>query len=318
MPFNVTDLIVTTVFLSGPIALACMCVMWSELCGVFVFGTEGVMLISALSGFLGTFATHNIIVGVLVGLGAGLLVGMLTAFYEVTLNADQIIFAIALLVIAPSLTSFLYGSFISGGRVNPLSMEVSTFPAIPVPYLSQIPLIGPFFNQSALVYITYGLLIFSHFFLYRTKWGLKIRAVGMNPRAADSMGANVYLVRYACILVGAGMAALGGITMILAGTGFWVDNVTAGRGLIGVALVRVGNWRIAATYAAALLVSVLLAAASDLQQTFASTAGQSGTSFPYEIFSALPYIFAVAVIAVSYKWTRSNQPASLGLPYRRE
>jgi simple sugar transport system permease protein len=285
---------------------------------VFVFGTEGVMLIGALAGFMGAIVSHNIFVGVLLGLIAGIGMGLLTAFYAVTLSADQVIFAIALLVLGPSLTDYIYGSYISHGAISPLSMEVQTFNSIPIPYLSKIPVLGAFFNQNAFVYTAYVLLISSQYFLYHTKWGLKIRAVGMNPRAADSMGSNVYLVRYLSVIVGAVMAAMGGVALILAGTGFWVDNVSAGRGFIGVALVRVGNWKMGMTYVAALIVSLLLAAASDLSQAYSSASGQSGTTFPYEIFSALPYIFAIVVIAISYKWTRSNQPAALGVAYKRE
>lgn len=314
MAFDVNDLLVTTVTLSGPIALACLCVMWSELSGVYVFGTEAVMLVGALTGFLGAYVTGNLVIGVVIGLAGGILMGLLTAFYEVTLNADQIIFAIALLVIGPSLTDYLFSAF-AATPARALAISTNTFPAIPIPYLSSIPYLGAFFDQSWFIYASYILVILSQWFLYRTKWGLRIRAVGMNPRAADSMGSNVYLVRYLCIIVGSAMAALGGIALILAGTGYWVDNVTAGRGLIGVALVRVGNWRVYLTYATALVVSGLLAASTDLTQVYSSTAG---TSFPYEIFSAFPYIFAVAVIAISYKWTRSNQPNSLGLPYKRE
>lgn len=314
MSFSIADLAITTVALSGPIALACLCVNWSELSGVFVFGTEAVMLFGAIAGFLGAYVTQNLFLGVAIGVASGVLTGLLTSFYEVTLNADQIIFAIAMLVIGPSMTDFIFSSYAST-PARALSMQVNTFSATPIPYLSQIPVLGAFFDQTWIIYLTYGLLIFSEFFLYRTKWGLKLRAVGMNPRAADSMGSNVYLIRYLAIIIGAMMAALGGAAMILTGTGFWVDNITAGRGLIGVALVRVGNWKVGVTYAAALVVSLLLAAASDLTQVYSSSAG---TTFPYEIFSALPYIFAVAVIGIAYKWTRSNQPASIGLPYKRE
>jgi simple sugar transport system permease protein len=131
------------------------------------------------------------------------------------------------------------------------------------------------------------------------------------------MGVSVYRVRYLALIIGAMLAALGGMTMVMAQTGFWSDNVTAGRGLIAIALVRVGNWRTHITFAAALAVGALLALTSDLQQLF-SGGGTVSTTFPYEVFSMLPYIFAVAVIGIAYKWTRSNQPASIGKPYRRE
>jgi len=292
--------------------------MWSELSGVFIFGIEGIMLLSAIAGFLGTLVTGNIVLGLVVGIGTGLLLGIMTAFFEVTLGADQIIYAIGLLVIGPSLSGYLDTLFTAGHGIAP---SIPTFPSIPIPYLSEIPLIGPFFDQPWLVYITYFLVIVSQIVLYRTKRGLRIRAVGMNPLAADSMGTSVFLTRYLALSLTGVFAALGGMTMIMAGTGFWTSNITAGRGLIGIALVRVGNWKVYLTYVATLIVGALIAVGALLQQTYSSAAlagSLVGSTFPYEIFNTLPYIFSVAVIAISYKWTRSNEPASIGRPYKRE
>jgi len=312
-----TALIGTTIFLSAPIAFAFLGVMWGELSGVFVFGIEGEMLVGAVAGYLGTFATGNIAIGLGVGLLTGVALGVLSGFFEVTLGADQIIFAIALLVIGPSLSSYLYGSYLGGLGVSAITLSIKTFESVPIPYLSSIPIIGPFFNQPAIVYLMYGLVVLTHVFFYRTNIGLKIRSVGMNPLAADSMAVNVYLVRYLCLVISAMFAALGGMTMIMAQTGFYSDNVTAGRGLIAIALVRVGNWRTQLTFAATLVVGLLLALVADLQGLF-SGGGVVSTSFPYEIFATIPYIFAIAVIGISYRWTRSNQPASIGRPYKRE
>jgi ABC-type uncharacterized transport system permease subunit len=312
-----TSLVGTTVFLAAPIAFACLGVMWSELSGVFIFGIEGEMLLGAIGGFLVTLVTGNLLIGIVAGLVVGVGVGLLSAFFEVTLGADQIILAIALLVIGPSLSSYLYGAFIGGRGLSAFSTSIPTFGAVPIPYLSSIPLIGPVFNQPLIVYSMYILVILTHIFFYHTNLGLKVRSVGMNPMAADSMGTNVYLVRYGALVVAGMLAALGGMMMVMAQTGFWSDNVTAGRGLIAIALVRVGNWRTHLTFAAALVVGALLAAVADFQQAF-SGAGVGASSFPYEIFSTIPYIFAIAVIGISYKWTRSNQPASIGRPYHRD
>jgi len=312
-----TTLVGTTIFLSAPIAFAFLGVMWGELSGVFVFGIEGQMLLGAVAGFLGTLATGNIAIGLGLGLLTGIAIGLLSGFFEVTLGADQIIFAIALLVIGPSLSSFLYGSYLGGLGLSAFSLSIKTFQNVAIPYLSDIPLIGPFFNQPIIVYLMYVLVVLTHIFFYRTNLGLKIRAVGMNPLAADSMAVNVYLVRYVSLVISAMLATLGGMTMIMAQTGFYSDNVTAGRGLIAIALVRVGNWRTQLTFAATLVVGLLLSLVADLQGLF-SGGGVISTTFPYEIFATLPYIFAIAVIGISYKWTRSNQPASIGRPYKRD
>jgi simple sugar transport system permease protein len=311
-----TTLIGTTVFLAAPIVLACLGVQWSELSGVFIFGIEGEMLLGAVAGFLTTLATRSLPLGIVVGLAAGVGVGLLSGFFEVSLGADQIIFAIALLVIGPSLSSYLYGAYIGGHQLSAFSTSIPTFSPVPVPFLSDIPLIGPVFSQPVLVYVVYILVILTHYFFYHTNLGLKMRSVGMNPLAADSMGTNVHLVRYLALVVAGILAALGGMLMVMGGTGFWSDNVTAGRGLIAIALVRVGNWRTHFTFGAALVVGLLLAAVADLQGIF-SGGGNVSTTFPYEIFSTLPYLFAIAIIGISYKWTRSNQPASIGRPHLR-
>ena len=311
-----TTLIGTTVFLSAPIVLACLGVQWSELSGVFIFGIEGEMLLGAVAGFLTTLATRSLPLGVVVGLATGVGVGLLSGFFEVTLGADQIIFAIALLVIGPSLSSYLYGAYVGGRELSTFSTSIPTFSPAPIPFLSNVPLIGPVFDQPVLVYVVYALVVLTHYFFYHTNLGLKVRSVGMNPMAADSMGTNVQLVRYVVLVVAGMLAALGGMLMVMGGTGFWSDNVTAGRGLIAIALVRVGNWRTHLTFGAALVVGVLLAAVADLQGIF-SGGGTVTTTFPYEVFSTLPYLFAIAVIGISYRWTRSNQPASIGRPHLR-
>ena len=311
-----TTLIGTTVFLAAPIVLACLGVQWSELSGVFIFGIEGEMLLGAVAGFLTALATHSILLGIVAGLATGVGVGLLSGFFEVTLGADQIIFAIALLVIGPSLSSYLYGAYVGGHALSPFSTSIPTFGSVPVPWLSDIPLIGPVFDQPILVYVTFLLVILTHFFFYHTNMGLKVRSVGMNPLAADSMGTNVQAVRYIVLIVAGILAALGGMLMVMGGTGFWSDNVTAGRGLIAIALVRVGNWRTHLTFGAALVVGLLLASVADLQGIF-SGGGAVTTTFPYEVFSTLPYLFAIAVIGISYRWTRSNQPAAIGRPYQR-
>lgn len=312
----ITTLIGTTVFLAAPIVYACLAVMWSELSGVFIFGVEGEMLLGAISGFLVALASGNLLLGIIVGLATGIGVGLLSGFFEVTLGADQIIFAIALLVIGPSLSSYLFGAYVGGRGLSPFATSIHTLSPVRIPFLSNIPLIGPVFNQPILVYVVYVLVIVTHLFFYHTNLGLKVRSTGMNPTAADSMGTNVLLVRYCVLIVAGMMACLGGMLMVMGGTGFWSDNVTAGRGLIAIALVRVGNWRTHWTFASALVVGALLAAVADLQELF-SGGGLVTTTFPYEIFSTLPYIFAIAVIGISYKWTRSNQPASIGRPYKR-
>jgi len=312
----ITILIGTSVFLTAPIALASLGVLWSELSGVYIFGIEGEMLLGAVAGFLATLATHSLLLGMVAGLATGVGVGLLSGFFEVTLGADQIIFAIALLVIGPSFSSYLYGAYIGGRGLSAFSTSIPTFTSVPIPFLSGIPLIGPVFNQPILVYIMYILLILTHYFFYHTNMGLKVRSVGMNPMAADSMGTNVQLIRYGAQIIAGILAALGGMLMVMVGTGFWSDNVTAGRGLIAIALVRVGNWRTHLTFAASFVVGLLLASVADLQTIF-SRGGAVTTTFPYEVFSTLPYLFAIAVIGISYRWTRSNQPASLGRPYQR-
>ena len=305
----------TSIFLAAPIAYTFCGVMWAELSGVYVFGIEGIMLLSAIASFLGTVATNNIIIGIVLGVMTAGALGLLTAYLEEVLSANQVIFAIALLILGPSLSSYIYTSYITLNSLSAFQTTINTLPALPVPLLSEIPFLGQFFNQSALVYLMYAAVIGTNYYFYHTKQGLRVRAVGMDPMAADTQGINVRRTRVIAVTMAGILAGFGGMIMILGQSGFWINNVTAGRGFLAIALVRVGNWRTTVTFAATFAVGFLFAISSYLQQYFA---GVGGTTFPFEVFNDLPYVFAIAIIAISYKWTRSNQPTSLGIPYHRE
>ncbi len=307
----------TTIFLTAPVAYASLGVLWSELSGVYNFGIEGIMLLGAISGFLGVIFTGSLLIGLVLGIIVGLGLGILVALMSVTLKVDQIILAVGLLTIAPSLSAYLFTSQSGIGLASTTGVgHINTFPYVSIPFLGDLPVLGAIFNQPLIVYSVFILAGLTHYFFYYTKTGLKFRAVGMNPMAADSMGVNVFRIRYVALAVSGILGALGGITIVMGQTGFWGDNLTAGRGLVAVALLRLGNWKTNIVLLSAVLFGFLSALAFYLQSSL-STGGLVTNYYPYEGFSIVPYAAAIAVIALSFKWRRSAQPKSLGKPYRR-
>jgi len=308
------SLLETGIFLATPIMFASLGILTAELAGVYNFGMEGIMLLGAIASFLGTLILKSVVIGIAIGLITGVAVGALIAYFEVTLGADQLILTIALLIIGPSLSDYLHGVYVAS--IGGLSASVKTFPYIPIPYFSALPIIGSFFDQTLITYILYVVVVCAHIFFYHTKLGLKYRSVGMDPMVADAMGINVILVRYLALIISSILGAFGGIAVIIGETGYWSTDITAGAGIIAIALVRVGNWRTHFIYLAAIVLNIIVAYGSYLTVLY-SSGGYSSGSFPYEVFNMIPYIFAIIVIVISFKWARSNEPTSLGKPYKR-
>jgi len=285
-----------------------------ERAGILNLGVEGMMIMGAVTGFAAAFHSQSAWVGVLGALLVGGVLGFLHALLTITFRAEQVVTGLAITLAGTGMASFLGQQLGPGG--NPLVGQTGPrFLKIPLPLLSDIPIIGPtVFNQDVMVYLMYILAAASWYFLFKTRSGLHLRAVGESPQTADAMGVDVFKLRYFYTIVGGMLIAVGGAHLSLAYTPGWSENLTGGRGWIAVALVIFAAWNPARAVVGALLFGGVNAIQFRLQA--------SGTTIPANLLNMLPYILTV-VIAVATTWMqRFNKligaPAALGLPYNRE
>ena len=292
--------------LATPILLAALGEIYVERSGVLNIGIEGMMLMGALLSFLGAYISGNLWLGLLWGAGSGAVMGLIMAFLSVTLRANQVVAGIALNIFSFGATTFIY-RLLFGTQLIPPIMD--KFPALNLPLLSDIPIIGPIlFRQIALVYITFALVPAAWLVLFRTPLGLSIRAVGERPMAADTVGINVYAVRYLCVILGGIAAALGGAVLALGQMGLFVENLTAGRGFIALAIVIFSKWEPFRALGAA----ILFGAADALQLRLQAM----GVGVPFQLLLMLPYLLTVIVLVGVVG--KAVAPAGLLIPYKKE
>jgi simple sugar transport system permease protein len=299
-------LLAATVRLSTPILLASLGEILAERAGVLNIGIEGMMLVGALGGFLGSRGTANSLIGVAAGVLAGMVLAWLFAYLTVTLAVDQVVCGITVNLLALGVTSFVH-RVIYGIRT--LIPSATPLPEWHIPGLAQAPLLGPIlFRHNLLVYGAIVLVAATWFLLYRTTWGLQVRAVGEYPRAADSVGVDVFRVRHLSLLACGGLAGMGGAFLSLGHLNMFVDHMTAGRGFIALAVVIFGKWH----PVGALGASLLFGAAEALQLRLQAL----GFQIPFQFLVMLPYV--LTVVALAGVVGRSIQPAALTLPYLKE
>jgi simple sugar transport system permease protein len=287
-----------------PVLLAVLGEIFTERSGVLNLGLEGIMAMGAFAGFAGGFASGNAWLGLMAGLAAGALMGLIMAFFSVTLKTNQVVTGISLVILGSGLSAFMYRELFGISSRPP---RVEGVADLNIPVLSQIPVVGPIlFQHSVVVYLAVLLVVLSWAALFRTTWGLKVRAVGEAPSAADTSGINVAHIRYVCVIVGSALAGLGGAVLSVAQMGLFVENMVAGRGWIAIALVIFARWRPSLALAGALLFGVADALQFRLQALgFAAV--------PYEFLLMLPYLLTILVLVGSSK--RQAGPAALGEPY---
>jgi ABC-type uncharacterized transport system permease subunit len=280
---------------------------FSERAGIMNLGVEGIMLMGAVSGYIAAVKTQNLPLSFLVVILTGAVFGLIFSFLTVTLQADQTVCGMAMLTFGTGLSGFL-GKDVAGVAAN------LKFENIPIPFLSDIPVLGPvFFNQHLLVYAMYLIVPLSLFYIFKTKQGLYLRALGENPAALDSAGMNVFLRRYAYVTFGCAMIAVSGACVSLANTNFWSSGMTAGKGWIAFALVAFSSWNPLKLTLGALLFGFISCLGSNLQIYL--------PDIPTEVFSALPYlatILAFILATGNFRKTHTAQPAALCKPYDRE
>lgn len=278
--------------------------------GVLNLGVEGMMLMGAFTAIYTISQGASPVVGLAVALTVGALMGLAMAVVNVSLQAEQGISGIGFTLFGLGLSSLLFKA-LAGGVIT---AQGRGFPAVSIPILSDIPVLGQIlFQQNVLVYVAFALVPVSVWILNRTRWGLQIRAVGQNPAAADAMGVNVNLVRYSTIILGGVMAGVAGASLSIAVTPVFQENMTAGRGFIAVALVYFGAWSPWRVMLGALLFSI----ASNLQ-TWAQILDLQvgGQSIPPNLLLMAPYIFTIVVL-VFVRQRKRLEPAALTKPFER-
>jgi simple sugar transport system permease protein len=271
--------------------------------GVLNLGVEGQMLLGAFAAFYAVYRTGSLVLGLLAAIIVGGLMGLAMAFVSVTLRAKQGISGIGFYLFGLGMSDLLFQKLL--GTVQTLS----GFQPLPIPFLSRIPVVGEiFFNQNLLVYVAYLLVPLATYVMNQTTFGLKIRAVGENPEAADSLGVSVSRVRYITVTMGGVLSGLAGASLSIALLNVFQQNLTSGLGFIAVALVYFGGWRPLGLLAGSLLFSMVNALQLWVQVL--------GLPIPSEFAVMMPYVLTIVALVVAVQ--RVRPPTALTKPFVRE
>jgi general nucleoside transport system permease protein len=274
-----------------------------ERAGVLNLGIEGTMLLSAFTGFLVAYFTGSLWLGLLTAVLTGMALSLLLGFLTVTLGLNQHVSGLGLTLLASGLALYTF-RIVYGGSMTPPSLETS-FPLLAVAKGSWL---EPLLSQYWLTYLALAFVPLLGWLLTHTRFGLRVRSVGMNPEAADVAGVNVYRVRYQALLLGGALIGLGGAFLSLAQLGAFTHGVVNGRGWVAIAIVIFGNWQPSKVLLGALLFGFVQALQLRLQA--------EGVPLPYEALLALPYIVTIVVLALAGR--NASYPTALLKPYRRE
>ena len=298
------QLLASTIRNATPLVFAALGGMFSERSGVVNIGLEGLMLISAFAGVVGAFLSGSAVVALGFALAAGLVFALIHALMCVTFEADQIISGTAINLLALGGTGFLMVSIFGASGTSP---RVEGFGEVPIPLLSSIPVIGPaLFSQSVLVYLMYVMVPVTYFVLFRTPFGLRLRATGESPEAVDTAGVSVGRMRYYGVALSGLLASLGGIYLSMGILSAFTENMTGGRGFIALAALIFGRWNPIGAAGAALLFGFALAVTFSAPQE----------AIPIEFLQMIPYVLTIVALAVF--GGRAIAPAAIGKPYRKE
>jgi simple sugar transport system permease protein len=302
---QVTGLLTGAVVLSVPLVFGALSGVICERSGVINIAIEGQLLFGAFLAAVLASATGNPYVGLIFAPLAGALVGALLALFAVKYWVDQIVVGVVLNVLVIGITNFFYGTLL---RDNTALNQAVGLPRLPVPLLSQIPIIGPvLFNHNALVYLMYVVVIVLNLMLFKSRWGLRMRAVGEHPKAADTVGIKVNRTRVRNTILGGAVAGLGGAFFTVAAGLAFGKEMTSGKGFIALAAMILGRWSPKGALAAALFFGFAEALKDQM--------GIIGSSIPSQFLAMLPYLatlFAVAGLAGHVR-----PPAAEGKPYKK-
>jgi simple sugar transport system permease protein len=293
--------------IATPLAFATLGEMFSERAGVLNLGIEGIMLLSAMAGFTAAFLTGSLWIGVLAAVVVGAAMAGLHALLTVVLGLSQHVCGIGITLLSSGLAYFFYRLIFGQQSVPP---SIAGFKTVPIPFLKDVPILGPaLFDQFTLVYLAIVAVPVAAFVLYRTPWGLSVRMVGENPRAADSAGVSVIGMRIQAIMLGGALMGLAGAFLTMAQFNAFTFGVVSGRGWIAIALVVFGRWDPWRSAGAALLFAFVDALQLRLQ---ASGLGH----IPYEAFLMLPFV--LTIVAMAFMSRNAVAPSALLKPFRKE
>jgi general nucleoside transport system permease protein len=303
---NMTGMLQSTLLRAVPIILAALSGVMCERCAVINIGIEGMMLTGAFAAALLGSLGQSVWVGLIGALLAGGLMGALLAVLAIRYKVDQIIAGTAINILAVGLTSYFSSRYLQS---IPELNRPPTFSPIPLPLLARIPILGPvLFTNTLPVYLMLILVLVIHVMLFYTRWGLRTRAVGEHPKAADTLGVNVFKTRYINVILGGMIAGLGGAYLVLSSVARFDENMTAGRGFIGLAAMIFGKWNPIGSLGA----SLIFGFADSLRTNLAILR----VPIPSQFLLMAPYLVTMIVLAGVVG--RANPPAADGQPYEKQ
>jgi ABC-type uncharacterized transport system permease subunit len=304
---NLTGMLVSSIIRATPIGLAALSGLYSERSGVVNIGIEGMMLMGAFTSVVFASITKSLFLGVLAGMFFGMLMGWLHAVLSIRYAVDQIISGTGIIILGLGITTYFYR----------LVLDVQTqynspgpaIPALQILGLWRIPVIGPIvFNQSSLIYLLWVMLVLTRVIMNNTRWGLRVRSVGEHPRAADTLGINVFRTRYISVLISGAIAGLAGAYMSIGSAGRFSEGMTAGKGFLGLAAMIFGNWNPGGAYFGALIFGFF--------DSWQEKLSILQVGIPVELLGMAPYLATMIVLAGFVG--RSRMPAADGQPYKKE
>ncbi|MEP7270742.1 MAG: ABC transporter permease [Acidobacteriota bacterium] len=304
--FNLT-LIASTIRLATPLILAALGGLYSERGGVINIALEGLMLSGAFTAAAVTVFSHNPWVGLLGAIVAGLLVASVLGVATVKYGADQVVSGTAINVLFFGVPALLSGAFFNSTGATPQLPRDQVLPDVTIFSPDSYPTLASIFNQKPLVYLALLAVPASWYILYRTPFGLRLRAVGENPEAADTAGISVWRMRFSGVLISGALAALGGAYLSIGQNSLFTRNMTAGRGFIALAALIFGKWHPVGAFLACIFFGLSEAVAIRMQGT---------VNIPNQFIQLIPYVLTIVVLAGLIR--RATPPRSLGIPYAKE
>lgn len=302
---NLTAILRGTIRGAVPLTFGALAGVMCERSGVINIGIEAQLLFAAFAAAVGSTLTSNPWVGLLLGVLTGAFIGWILAVLAIRYRADQIIVGVVLVVFATGLTAFLLNEVLTPRGWN----APVRFSPIDLPLLSDLPIIGPLiFGQSVIVYAMFITVVFVHWLLFKTRYGLRVRSVGEHPKAADTVGINVHRIRYSAVVIGGMLAGIGGAYFTLDSASQFSREMSAGRGFIALAAMLVGRYNPIGAFGAALVFGFADALATSLSI--------AGVGIPSDFLLMAPYLATIAIVAGVVG--RLRMPAADGEPYVKE
>lgn len=300
-----TNLLARAIMMSTPLLLGSIAEVYAERTGMMICAIEGIFLLGAWGGFIGTYISGSVVIGLLTAILLGSLMALLYGFVTVTLRQQQVVTGTAMNILAVGICAF-FQRVLFGVPTTPL--QIDALPKVAIPLLSKIPFVGEiFFNQNIMTYFAYILIPISIYVLYKTSLGLTLRSTGENPVAVDVAGINVNRVRFLAVLFAGALSGLAGSFYTVGYLGMFTTSIIGGRGWIAFAICFLGNW----SPMGAVLGTLAFGLADAVSIYFRTGSG----IVPTELITALPYILTILLTIFRSNF---NVPAKLGVPYSKE